>query len=150
MLYKKLLNLGIFGFVLACAPAVAHSGAHGVVKERMDGMVGMAAQFKIIGEMVLGRRDFDAGIAGAAADEIAVRALLIPHQFPQGSAGSPSDARLTIWQDWEMFAQLGDMLVVSSKQLSIAAPGLSGTDALRPHFTAIGKSCKGCHADFRD
>lgn len=151
-LRRSLLRLATVGLILGatCAPVLAHGGAHGIVRERMDGMVGMAAQFKIIGEMALGRRAFDGQAVGAAAEELAIRAVEIPHQFPQGSDGAPSDARLTIWHNWETFAMLSETLAITAQQLSAVAPSLQSADALQPHFKAIGNACKNCHRDFRN
>lgn len=149
---KSFLGLVAAGLFLGatCAPALAHNGAHGIVKDRMDGMTSIAAQFKVIGEMMLGRRAFDRSVAGAAADALAIRAVEIPHQFPKGSEGASSDARVTIWRYWEDFAMLSETLAITSQQLSIAAPSLRSADELRPHFQAIGNACKNCHRDFRN
>lgn len=130
--------------------ALAHSGATGIVKQRMDGMSGIAGQMKIIGQMARGQTNFDASTMRTAADALTVLALEIPDQFPKGSDGSPSDARAAIWQDWETFSIMAEMLVIASDQLSIAAPNLAGVKDLQPHFRAIGKTCQGCHKDFRN
>lgn len=149
---KSFLGLAVAGLFLGVtyAPGLAHGGAHGIVQERMDGMIGIAAQFKVIGEMALGRRALDGLAVGAAADELTIRATEIPHQFPQGSEGTPSDARSTIWRHWESFAMLSETLAITSQQLSEVASSLQSADDLRPHVQAIGNTCRNCHRDFRN
>lgn len=149
----RLAVISVFAGGLAIAnlgDVLAHGGATGIVKKRMDGMSAIASQMKIIGQMAQGRTDFDADAARVAADALTVLALEIPDQFPENNLESPSDARAEIWQDWERFSILAEMLVIASDQLSVAAPKLANAQDMRPHLQAIGKACQGCHKDFRN
>ena len=61
----------LFVFLIAFTGiALAHEGAKGVVKERMDLMKGQAKQMKLIGDMAKGKKKFDAAKAAAAAHDL--------------------------------------------------------------------------------
>ena len=82
---------------LATSYALAHEGATGVVKERMDLMKGQAKQMKLIGEMAKGKKKFDAAKAAAAAHDLGATAKKIPDLFPEGSNKHPSEALDAVW-----------------------------------------------------
>ena len=69
--------------------ALAHEGAKGVVKERMDLMKGQAKQMKLIGDMAKGKKKFDAAKAAAAAHDLGATTKKIPELFPEGSNKPP-------------------------------------------------------------
>ena len=83
--------------LLAFVPlALAHEGATGVVKERMDLMDVQKDAMKVIGEMAKGKVPFDAGKAAEAARDIGTTSQKIHELFPEGTTGDPSEKRLTI------------------------------------------------------
>lgn len=145
-------NIGIMLCLVlgSVSAAHAHGGASGVVKERMDGMLSIAREFKTIGEMVQGKSDFDAGAVGLSAAQIGAHSGKISHQFPADSFVSPSDARKSILDDWAAFLIFADTLTIASNELAEAAPGLTDVEMLKPHFSAIAKNCSGCHKSFRN
>ncbi len=118
-------NLTIVGAVLAVGVAgavFAHSGATGVVKERMDGMAAMGKAVKAITPIMRGQVDYDAEQVRAFSEEVrkhsgeAMTAL-----FPEGSDGMPSEAKPAIWSEWEEFQALSEQLHTLSEGLSAAA-----------------------------
>ena len=72
--------------------ALAHEGATGVVKERMDLMERQKDDMKLIGDMAKGKTPFDAAKAAEAARDISVTAKKIHELFPKGSEGGESEA----------------------------------------------------------
>ena len=88
------LLLGICGLVFA------HSGATGIVKERMDLMKSIADQMKTVGKMIKGEEEFDVNRVVIAAGAIEAYAKLVPDLFPDGPVEAPSEALPAIWQDW--------------------------------------------------
>ncbi|WP_149866541.1 cytochrome c, partial [Tropicimonas marinistellae] len=57
---KLTRNLSVAtGITLVAATAFAHSGAMGIVKERMDGMSAMAAVMKALAPMMQGTAPYD-------------------------------------------------------------------------------------------
>ena len=66
--------------------AFAHSGATGIVRQRMDLMGEIADRMKELGAMIRGRENFDPEVAGSAADALAGHAGKMLSLFPEGSA----------------------------------------------------------------
>lgn len=108
--------------------ALAHSGATGVMKERMDAMGEMGEALKRLTPVMRGQTDYDPGVVRDAAD------TMIRHGgsemttlFPEGSNGAPSEALDAIWEDWDDFAALAQALRTSAEGMKLAADnGLAG------------------------
>jgi len=129
--------------------AFAHSGATGVVRERMDLMEDIADSMKQVGAMVRGKAAFDAEAVRAAADRVADHAGRMTDMFPQGSAGGASEALPAIWEDWDGFTDLAGELETKAGALSDVAENAQGVDDIRAHFAEMGRTCAACHEDFR-
>jgi cytochrome c556 len=93
------------GLLLIAFPglALAHEGAKGVVKERMDLMKGQQKQMKLIGDMAKGKKKLDAAKAADAARDLGATTKKIPELFPEGSNGHPSEALDAVWKEWGRF-----------------------------------------------
>lgn len=117
---KRLVILTTAGLI-AGAAALAHSGATGVVKERMDGMVALGNVVKELTPMMRGQTPYDADSVRAGAD------VMIEHGgeqmtrlFPEGSDGMPSQALPTVWEDWEEFTALAEQLALRAEGLKLS------------------------------
>lgn len=131
MTYQQIVLGGLMaaGFAMS---ALAHSGATGVVKERMDAMKAMQAAVKSITPMVSGQVKYDAGAVRSAAATIAGHAgEAMTSKFPEGTTGHPSEARPGIWSDWGQFQALADQLALTARGLGLAAKnGLHGATGM--------------------
>jgi cytochrome c556 len=139
-----------FAAVVAAAvlpfASVAHEGATGVVKERMDLMETIGKQFKEIGQRVQSNRNLPS--IGERAAKIQEMSEKIPGLFPAGSLDRPTDAKATIWEQWDQFEARARDLRQAAGALSTAAP--SGDPKLiSERFKAVSRSCAACHDDFR-
>lgn len=137
------LALGLAGY------ALAHSGATGIVKTRMDQMMEIGKAMKTIGQMIQGRTEFDGEAARIAANAVAANARAIPDLFPKGSNKAPSEAVAAIWENWEEFMAIAAQMENDATALSDAAGAASNAQALRPLFGQLGKTCSSCHSKFR-
>lgn len=73
--------------------ALAHSGATGVVKERMDAMDEMGEAMKRLTPMMRGQAEYDPEVVRDAADTMIGHAgAQMTELFPEGSNGQPSEA----------------------------------------------------------
>lgn len=112
--------------------ALAHSGATGVMKERMDGMMAMGEAVKDITPMMRGKVDYDPQAVRAFSEEVRRHSgTAMTRLFPEGSNGKPSEAKEAIWTDWEEFEKLAEQLHMLSLGLSEAADNglkMAGTD----------------------
>ena len=127
----------------------AHTGATGVVKQRMDLMSDIARQMKTIGGIARGKAAFDGASVSAAAARIADHGKHMPMLFPKDSLQPPSEATARIWRDWEKFVAVAEDMRVAAGNL--AGAGRAGdAAAVKDGFRALGKTCSACHKDFRE
>jgi cytochrome c556 len=133
-------------FTALATAAIAHEGATGVAKERMDLMGEMSQSLKSISKRLNANRDLPA-IAGDA-DRIAQAAPGIPNLFPPGSGKGITDAKPVIWQQWDEFVGDQKKLVEETKKLSsLAASG--DARAIADQYRTVAKACVACHDTFR-
>lgn len=144
------IRAAILSFLLVCAGfAFAHSGASGIVKQRMEAMKDVAANMKVIAAVLKGEAAFDAGRIQTAARTIAQHGARIPSLFPEGSGDAPSEALPEIWADWTAFTALAGELTANAETLERVAETVPDAEGLRAAFAALAKNCKTCHATFR-
>ena len=144
----KGIFLGVLIIGAVAAPAIAHEGATGVVKERMDLMQVLGDRMKTIGAMAKGQTPLDSQTMAKAARDVADIAPTLPGKFPKGSLEKPSVALPAVWENWERFEQLSTDLGTTAGTLSEAASG-GDQRAILQNFIAVGKVCSACHSDFR-
>ncbi|HEX2447818.1 MAG TPA: cytochrome c [Methyloceanibacter sp.] len=142
------MRLAIFACLASATLALAHEGATGVVKERMDLMKRQQKDMKLIGDMAKGKKPFDAAKAAEAARDISVTAKKIHELFPEGSSGHPSEAKAAIWTDWNEFSAKADELDVSAEALAGSLGEAPGQD-WKGAFKKVTDACNGCHEKFR-
>lgn len=133
---------------LAAVPlALAHEGATGVVKERMDLMDRQKDDMKIIGGMAKGKTKFDPAKAAEAARDIETTAAKIPELFPEGTHGGHSEAKPEIWTQWDDFTGNAEALQARAKALAAALE--AGAPDWKANFQKVTDACKTCHKSFR-
>ena len=133
--------------VLCASIALAHSGATGVVKERMDGMTALAASMKSLAAMAKSGEVDAEHIESISRDLKAHAGQGMLDRFPEGSLPEVSEASPAIWKDWEKFEGLAFELETLAVELGneASSPNLD----VRQHLKAIGGVCSACHEDFR-
>lgn len=137
--------------LLCCAvggAALAHQGAMGIVKQRMDMMKEMADAMKTIAPIMKGEAAYDASAVQDFASGIAEHAGHIGMMFPKGSDGHPSEASPRIWQEWERFHASAQELGDYAAQLEAKAK--DGDKTAKLLFGKIAGTCMGCHESFRE
>ncbi|NKB19424.1 MAG: hypothetical protein GKS01_02660 [Alphaproteobacteria bacterium] len=127
---------------------VAHKGATGMVKMRMDRMEAMGAEMKRIGAMVRDKKGFDGSKISAASERIAQHGRKSNKLFPQGSLKKPTQALPKIWKDWQGFTRAMNAMVRSATVLAEAGRAGNKKRARTAYF-ALGKSCGACHRTYR-
>lgn len=110
------------------AVALAHGGATGIVKERMNAMGEMRDAVKTLSPMMSGEAAYDAEAVRKAAKTIGGHGgESLTGMFPEGTTDDPSEAKPAIWTDWERFSGLARQLETAAAGLAEAAPnGVSG------------------------
>jgi len=72
----------------------------------------------------------------------------IPRLFPEGSDFGETKAKEEIWAQWEKFEQAAEMTKKATADFAAAAAGGDPRQTANA-FKEVGKSCKGCHKEFR-
>ncbi|MGI9449896.1 MAG: c-type cytochrome [Geminicoccaceae bacterium] len=127
----------------------AHSGAKGVMKERMDMMKGMADAMKAMGAMFKGEAPFEPAIVMEKATFLVDHATKIPEMTPEGSNDHPSEALPIVWQEWDGYVTSAAELADEGKKLVKITSNGADLDAARAQYVKVGKTCGTCHDRFR-
>ena len=105
LILATVVALGVAGGVLA------HSGATGIVKERMDGMVALGKAVKSITPIMMGQEPYNADQVAEFGESVKAHSgEALTALFPEGSGGMPSEAKDNVWTDWDEFVALADYL----------------------------------------
>lgn len=127
--------------------ALAHTGATGIVKERMDGMGALADAMKALVTMnKSGDLDVDKIKEISATIQNHSGETLIK-QFPEGSLPDVSEASPEIWQDMDGFSKISNQLYDAA--LALEAGAASRDLALGDMIQTIGATCGACHKKYR-
>ena len=121
MTFRQLV-LGGAAIASLSAAAFAHSGATGVVKERMDAMKSMGDAIKRIQPMMSGETGYDEAAVREAAQAIAAEAgKAMTGKFPEGSNEHPSETLPRTWEEWDRFTALATQLETAAQGLALAS-----------------------------
>lgn len=102
--------------------AIAHGGASGVVKERMESMRALGDAMKDLTAMMRGQQDYYADRVRTLAGTIDSHSgEALTKLFPKDSLDHPSEALPAIWSDWDRFSALSDQLSTYAQALAAAA-----------------------------
>ena len=146
----KIIKFLVIKFVFLTAfivlPAVAHKGATGIVKERMDAMKSMSEQMKTLKALIIDAKIYDTKKIIDAATVIKGHAQNTEKQFPKGSLQHPTEAIEKIWQDWPTFKADADKLLKSAEVLIL---NVKDRAAAKQAFFDMASTCKSCHKVFR-
>jgi cytochrome c556 len=120
------------------------------VKYRQSTMFVQANHFGRIGAMVQGRAPYDAAAAVANAEVVATMSRLHWVGFVEGTAGTAKgSAKASIWTERAKFDEAGRKMGDEVGKL-VTAARTNSLDNIKAVFGDVGKSCKGCHDDFRN
>jgi len=142
------LNVFALAVALSTGAALAHSGVqNAAVKARMDAMSEIGAEMKTLGSMAKGTVAFDLSVARASVAAIAGYAARTSELFKLEETDPKSEAKPSIWSNFDDFT-------VKAEKLQTVAKGLSQTlataDDLGPAMGALGATCKSCHSTYRE
>lgn len=138
------LGFGFFSSHLA----LAHKGAMGVVKERMDLMDQIGKDMKSLKKIVNNKKRFAPDQIELHAESMAKASRHILKLFPEGSLQQPTESLASIWEDWERFSRLTETLTLESEKLKQSASSGNRPQVIQ-QFRTVAKTCRSCHTDFR-
>ena len=128
--------------------ALSHTGVENpAVKARMDAMSRIGAEVKVIGLMVRGETLFDATEARAAAASIAEQAAMVPDLFAEPADDPKSEARDSIWEDFDRFVEMNGAMETVAMALS---QSITTQEDAMAALQTLGQTCRTCHEAFRE
>jgi len=129
---KQLIGAMALAVSAIAAAALAHSGASGIVLERMSSMTAMRDTMAELAPMMQGAVPYDAFIVSEGASVIAGHAGTdMLSLFPEGSLEGVTYAKPEIWSNWQDFSALAEEMKIYAEALAEAAP-----NGLEPAFAA--------------
>lgn len=142
------LNIYALALVLTASVAAAHSGVKNpAVKARMDAMGRIVAEMKILGTMASGATEFNIDQAKHASAQIAQMAAATPDLFRAHEDDPKSESKAIIWTQFDDFtAKAAAMENIALK----ASANLTVKEDISELLTALGTTCKSCHAIYRE
>lgn len=145
--------LGVVAAGAVATSALADGHAEKAVKARQGFMQVVAYNLGPLGAMAKGEMEYDAEVAATNANNLqALANMNTGAMWPAGSdnAALGEDKTRALPAAWESDSKVGEKhqaFVDAAGQLaSVAGDGL---DALKPAVADLGKSCGGCHDDYR-
>ncbi len=128
---KRSITIGAIIASTLGAAAFAHSGATGVVLERMNGMSAMKKVMGDLAPMMRGEAPYDVAAAQKGAATIMAHAGGdMIKLFPEEAVPATSYAVPALWERWDDFSDLADLLESQAFGLAMAVP--NGLTAPRP------------------
>ena len=112
----------------------------------MNAMKEMAANMKILGQMMRGTKRFDYKTAQSTAKRIATLAVQTPALFKLNVTHPKSEARPAIWTNYNDFVLKALDL---EKVALVAGRELVTESDLKNYLMSLGRSCKSCHKHYR-
>ncbi|RVV99854.1 cytochrome c [Mesobaculum littorinae] len=132
-------------------PAMAQDDLPPAVAARQHHMDLYGFNLALLGGMAKGEIDYDADAATGAAGNIAALAMLDQSGYwPEGTSSDDIEgtrALPAIWENMDDFQSHIDALAEAATALEETAG--DGVEAVRAGMGGIGKSCGGCHEDYR-
>lgn len=150
MTIKTLVSAAVLSVAVA-APVAMASDFEDQIAARKAVMEIAKYNMGILGAMAKGKVEYNAELASeAATNMLAVASIKAPSTWPAGSDNSKVDdtkAKPEAWSNYEDVMAKHQSWVAASE--TMAANAGNGLDALRGSIGALGKSCKGCHSEYK-
>lgn len=127
--------------------STAYADAEAEIKYRQGVMKSVGGHMASMAAILKGKTHFDD--LKVHASGMASMAAIVPTVFPKGSDDGHTEALESIWTDTEKFQEGIDRFVNAAKEMDQAAAA-GDMQAIGPAISNLGKSCKGCHDDFRE
>jgi len=147
---RSLSSILIAAAALATAlPAAAQfAKPEDAIKYRKGAFTVMAAHFGRVAGMAQGKIPFDAKVAAQNAEVATFMSTLPFAGFGPGTDKGETRAKPEIWAEMDKFNAGAKKMQDAMASLNVAAKG-GNLDAIKAAAGEVGKSCKGCHDEYR-
>ena len=147
---KQIKKVAAFTVLLSFCFFVSSSLAdsEGIIKYRKNVMKSTGGHMGAIVDILKNDLPLQAHILDHARS-INQNSKMTMEMFPKGTGLGKTKAKLAIWENWSKFESAVNVFVSeSSKLVKVAESG--DMKALAKQFRVTGKTCGGCHKDFRE
>lgn len=153
---KKFVSLVALSCMLAvpasltAAEASSEKQARTALKFRQSLFQLIRSNMGDLGAMAKGHKPFDAAVMEKNGMRLEQLSLMIEDYMALDTRKYDIDTEALdkIWVEKEAFAEKVAALTTAAKALQVAAKS-GNEDGFRPAIGAVGKTCKGCHDDFK-
>ena len=145
---KRIILTTISMFVLIFFyGASSFADSQGIIKYRQNVMKSTAGHMGAIVDILKNRLPLEAHIADHARSMLQISRMILS-MFPEGSGKGRTRAKQAIWKNWSEFESAANDFERESAKLSKVAKS-GDMEALAKQVRATGKTCSGCHRNFR-
>lgn len=146
---KKIAAMGLAGALAMASTVAVAVKPEDAIDYRQGVFQAIKWHFGTMGAMVKGKMDYDADDFTRRAEIVSQLSHLPWEGFVEGSYSGDTDALPAIADNWGKFEGGSNMLMEKTAALAAAAK-TGDMDQIRPAFGEVGKTCKGCHDNFKD
>jgi len=145
------IGLLLLGAALCAPVSAAKDPNEGLIKARKADMQMRSFNAGPLFAMARGKMPYDAELAQTSANNLkTLYTVKMGRAWKQGTDNGKYESTRALPEIWTTWPKVGDAGKAYSKAVSeLAAVAGNGLDALKPAVGNLGKSCKGCHDDFR-
>ena len=121
--------------------------SHGIIKYRQNVMKSTAGHMGAIVDILKNRLPLEAHIVDHARSMLQISKMILS-MFPEGSGKGRTRSKQAIWGNWSEFESAANDFERESAKLSKVAES-GDMEALAKQVRITGKTCSGCHRNFR-
>ena len=147
-LISQLMIMGLFH----TSVIFAHTGASGIIKERMESMKVLSAESKAVSKILKGKTPYSEEVVKTAADNFVFHAEAMRTHFPdtvESREGNLTEALSSIWLKNTEFNKQVERFVSRANAFRDSAYSTSDLDALSESYIEVAKECRSCHKVYR-
>ena len=127
--------------------SLSFADSHGIIKYRQNVMKSTAGHMGAIVDILKNRLPLEAHIVDHARSMLQISRMIMS-MFPEGSGKGRTRSKQAIWEKWSEFESAANDFERESAKLSKVAES-GDMEALAKQVRATGKTCSGCHRNFR-
>ena len=146
---KKKMELTAVSILLSIIfyGSLSFADSHGIIKYRQNVMKSTAGHMGAIVEILKNGLPLEAHVADHARSMLQNSRMTLS-MFPKGSGKGRTKSKQAIWGNWSEFESVANNFELESAKLAEVAES-GDMDALAKQVRATGKTCSGCHRNFR-
>ena len=127
--------------------SLSFADSHGIIKYRQNVMKSTAGHMGAIVDILKNRLPLEVHIVDHARSMLQISRMILS-MFPDGSGKGRTKSKQSIWKNWSEFESAANDFERESAKLSKVAES-GDMEAIAKQVRATGKTCSGCHRNFR-